>query len=519
MQGHLLLETEFLGLLFIAMIVAMLARRFRFPYTIALVATGLGLGFFNIVSAIHLTPDLLFLIFLPVLLYEAAFHVELKDFLKNAKTIILFAIPGVMLATLVTGTLVYWARPLLGDASLPFVYALLFGAVTAATDPISVLAIFKKMGVSRKLALIMEGESLLNDGAAVVIFGIILMAIKGQNVTPGIALFQFLKVVFGGLIVGLVLGFIFSLITAQIDDHLVEITLTTILAYGSYLVAEHFHVSGVIAVVTAGMMTGNFGTKIGMSPTTRVAVNTFWEYLAFVANSIIFILIGIELKIDSLLLHAIPALLAWVSVVVARGAVFAVFMPLVRWLGERISYRWGAILFWGGIRGSLSMVLVLGLPENFPHRELFLNMTFGVVFFSLFIQGFTISGLAKRLGLVRKREDLKKYEEHKGMILAIKAALEDLRKLYETGTIPGSLYGKLKEEYENTLIKSEKELETFHLKNEEILKEQLRSLKRHLLFRQKDALKDAFSRGLISSETMSDIIKKIDLKLDLLEES
>jgi len=272
-------------------------------------------------------------------------------------------------------------------------------------------------------------------------------------------------------------------------------------------------------VVTAGMMTGNFGTKIGMSPTTRVAVNTFWEYLAFVANSIIFILIGIELKIDSLLLHAIPALIAWVSVVVARGAVFAVFMPLVRWLGERISYRWGAILFWGGIRGSLSMVLVLGLPENFPHRELFLNMTFGVVFFSLFIQGFTISGLAKRLGLVRKREDLKKYEEHKGMILAIKAALEDLRKLYETGTIPGSLYGKLKEEYENTLIKSEKELETFHLKNEEILKEQLRSLKRHLLFRQKDALKDAFSRGLISSETMSDIIKKIDLKLDLLEES
>ena len=519
MKGHLLLETEFLGLLFVAMVVAMLARRFRFPYTIALVATGLALGFFNIVSAIHLTPDLLFMIFLPVLLYEAAFHVELSDFLKNAKTIILFAIPGVMLATVIAGALVYWARPLLGDPGLPFVYALLFGAVTAATDPISVLAIFKKMGVSRKLSLIMEGESLLNDGAAVVLFGIILMAIKGQNITVGIAIFQFFKVVFGGLIVGLVLGFIFSLITAQIDDHLVEITLTTILAYGSYLVAEHFHVSGVIAVVAAGMMTGNFGTKIGMSPTTRVAVNTFWEYLAFVANSIIFILIGIELKIDSLLLHAVPALIAWLAVVLARGTIFVFFMPLVRWLGEKISYRWGSILFWGGIRGSLSMVLVLGLPSDFPHRELFLNMTFGVVFFSLFIQGFTISGLAKKLGLVRKTEELKRYEELRGSILAIKAALEDLKKLHETGTIPASLYKKLKKEYEDTLVKSEKELETFHLENEEILAEQLRSLRRHLLFKQKDALKEAFSKGLISSETMSDILKNIDLKLDLLEES
>ncbi len=518
MDGHLLLETEFLGLLLVAMIVAMFARRFRFPYTIALVATGLVLGFFNLVSAIHLTPDLLFLIFLPVLLYEAAFHVELKDFLKNAKTIILFAVPGVMVASLITGVLVYWARPLLGDPGLPFVYALLFGAVTAATDPISVLAIFKKMGVSRKLSLIMEAESLLNDGTAVVLFGIIMMAIKGQSITPGLAAIQFLKVVFGGLVVGLVLGFIFSIITAQVDDHLIEITLTTILAYGSYIVAEHFHVSGVIAVVAAGMMTGNFGTKIGMSPTTRVAVNTFWEYLAFVANSIIFILIGMELRINSLLLHAVPALIAWISVVAARGAIFAVFLPLVRWLGEKISYRWGGILFWGGLRGSLSMVLVLGLPGDFPHRELFLHMTFGVVFFSLFIQGFTISGLAKKLGLVSKREELQKYEELKGSILAIKAALEDLKKLYQTGTIPASIYEKLKKEYEESLEKSEKELETFHLENEEILQEQLKALRRHLLFKQKDALKEAFSKGLISSETMSDILKNIDLQLDIIDE-
>ncbi len=519
MEGHLLVETEFLGLLFVAMVVAMLARRFRFPYTIALVATGLVLGFFNIVSAIHLTPDLLFLIFLPVLLYEAAFHVELKDFLKNAKTIILFAVPGVILATMITGALVYLAKPLLGDPRLPFLYALLFGAVTAATDPISVLATFKKMGVSRKLALIMEGESLLNDGTAVVLFGIILTALKGNNVTIGLALVQFLKVVLGGLVVGSVLGFVFSLITAQIDDHLVEITLTTILAYGSYLVAEHFHVSGVIAVVAAGMMTGNFGTKIGMSPTTRVAVITFWEYLAFVANSIIFILIGIELKIDSLLLHAVPAVIAWLAVVSARGTIFAFFMPIARWLGEKIPYRWGTVLFWGGLRGSLSMVLVLGLPADFPHRELFLNMTFGVVFFSLFIQGFTISRLAEKLGLVRKREELKRYEELKGSILTIKAALDDLKKLYETGTIPASLYEKLKKEYEETLAKTEKELESFHLENEEILNEQLKYLRRHLLFKQKDALKDAYSKGLISSETMSEILKNIDLKIDLIEEN
>ena len=219
------------------------------------------------------------------------------------------------------------------------------------------------------------------------------------------------------------------------------------------------------------------------------------------------------------MLHAIPALIAWIAVVLARGTLFAAFMPLVRWLGEKISYRWGAVLFWGGLRGSLSMVLVLGLPASFPHRELFLHMTFGVVFFSLFIQGFTISGLAKKLGLVRKSEELKKYEELKGSILAIKAALEDLKKLHQTGTIPASLYGKLKKEYEETLDRSEKELETFHIENEEILKEQLRSLRRHLLFKQKDALKEAFSKGLISSETMTDVMKNIDSELDIMDES
>lgn len=519
MTGHLLFETEFLLMLFVAMLVAMLARRFRFPYTIALVITGLFMGFFKVLSAIHLTPDLLFLIFLPALLYEAAFHLELNAFLKNAKAILTFAVPGVIIATFMTGFCIYWARPLLTHGNFPLIYALLFGALTAATDPISVLALFKKMGVKRELSLLMEGESLFNDGTAVVLFGIILLAIQGENITFSVASLEFLKVVLGGLTIGVALGFVFSLITAQIDDHLVEITLTTILAYGSYLIAEHFKVSGVISVVAAGMMTGNFGSKFGMSPTTRVAVNTFWEYVAFVANSVIFILIGLELNINSLLLHAVPAFIGWLSVLFARGTIFVSLLPVVRLLGKKLSARWGAVLFWGGVRGSLSMVLVLGLPRDFPHRELFLNMTFGVVFFSLFIQGFTIPVLAKRLGILIERKDTKKYETERGTILGIKAALEDLEKLYDSRAIPEVLYSKMKEEYKESLQQHEEALKVLHLKNEDILREQSVSLKRHLLARQKDAVKEAFSKGLITSVAMEEIIRKVDLELDILGEN
>jgi len=394
---------EFLvWLLIVAAIIAMLAKRLRIPYTVSLVLGGLLLGIIQlpILSPLQpghrpdwLTPDVILILFLPALVFEGSVKLDVRELLRNSVPLLLLANAGVLLAALVTGYLVHW---LIG---LPVLIALLFGCIISATDPISVLAIFKDLRVDKRLSLIMEGESLLNDGTAVVLFGILFGAIVAEKLTVPKGIEQYFLAVAGGAVLGSALGYLASRITGTVDDPQIEITLTTILAYGSYLLAFHLHLSGVIATASAGLMLGNFGAKRGMSAGTRTAMQSFWEYISFVMNSLVFLLIGLEIHVRELLQN-------WASVVLAVGAVFlgralAVYLlvPLSNRFADKIPLRWQHVAVWGGLRGALALALALSLTTAFPYREQILNLTFGVVIFSILVQGLTIKPLVRILKL------------------------------------------------------------------------------------------------------------------------
>jgi monovalent cation:H+ antiporter, CPA1 family len=394
---------EFLvWLLIAAAIIAMLAKRLRIPYTVSLVLGGLLLGIIHIpiLSPLQpghrpdwLTPDVILILFLPALVFEGSVKLDLRELLRNSVPLLLLANAGVVLAALVTGYLVHWW------IGLPVLIALLFGCIISATDPISVLAIFKDLRIDRRLSLIMEGESLLNDGTAVVLFGVLLEGVLAEKLSVPKSVVQYVLAVAGGAILGSALGYLASRITETVDDPQIEITLTTILAYGSYLLAYHLNLSGVIATASAGLMLGNFGSKRGMSARTRIAMQSFWEYISFVMNSLVFLLIGLEIHVRELLRNWTSVLLAIGAVLLGRVLSVYLLVPLSNRFAEKIPLRWQHVAVWGGLRGALALALALSLNSAFPYREQILNLTFGVVIFSILVQGLTIKPLLKLLKL------------------------------------------------------------------------------------------------------------------------
>jgi CPA1 family monovalent cation:H+ antiporter len=390
-------------LLIAASIISVLAKYLRIPYTVALVLGGLLLSvlYLPFLSPLEpnqrpnwLTPDVILILFLPALVFEGSVKLNLRDLLRDAAPLLILANIGVLLATVVTGYLVH------GALGLPILIALLFGTIISATDPISVLAIFKSLNINKRLSVLIEGESLLNDGTAVVMFQILLAAVAGGGLSIGKEIGRFLLAVIGGAALGVVMGYAASKITQRIDDPQVEITLTTIVAYGSYLLASSFHLSGVIATASAGLIVGNIGANRGMSARTRAALESFWEYLAFVMNSLVFLLIGLEVHVDSLGRAWSAVLFAIAAVLIGRVLSVYSLVPLSNFLAEKISLRWQHVFVWGGLRGALALALALSLDNALPYRARLLDLTFGVVIFSILVQGLTTKPLLRGLGLV-----------------------------------------------------------------------------------------------------------------------
>jgi monovalent cation:H+ antiporter, CPA1 family len=393
------LETTTLLLLAVAMAVALIARALKMPYTVALVLAGLSLGATHLLPIPHLTKELLYAVFLPGLIFEAAFHLSFGDLRLNKLLILSLAFPGVLVAVgLTTGLLLAVAGSTFGFQG-PWVVALVFAALIAATDPIAVVGLFKNLGAPLRLRVIIEGESLVNDGTAAVIYGLAVLVATTGRVTPLGALLDFVKVVGLGLAIGAGIGFGISKIIGRIDDALIEITLTTIAAYGSFVVAEQLHYSGIIATVAAGVVCGSFGAPRGMSTKTRFALESFWEYVAFALNSIVFLLIGMDVSLHSLVLDWRPIVAAFLVVTAARAVVVFLAAAAARRTSERLPWSWAVMLTWGGLRGALSMVLALALPANFPGREWIETTTFGVVILSIVLNGLTAAPLLRRLGL------------------------------------------------------------------------------------------------------------------------
>ena len=380
-------------LLLVASLVAMLSRRLHLPYSVGLVTAGVALALLPTGPQPPLSRELIFNILLPPLIFEAALQLEWRPFRRELPLTLVLAFLGVLIASAVVAAGMHF---LLGWS---LIGAALFGVLISATDPVSVIAAFKEMKVEPRLGMVVESESLLNDGAAAVLFAVLLAIAAGGATGPGTVSLSFLWIVFGGIGAGVLVAGAVLLIAGRTEDHLVEITLTTIAAYGSFLLAEHFHTSGVLASLAAGLMVGNVGWMGSISDSGRGHVLSFWEYGAFLANSFVFILIGINEAQQPIGLVTVPALLAIGLVLLGRVAAVYPLAALFSRSKLRLDSRYQHVLFWGGLRGALALALALALPTSIPeHREI-LMLAFAVVAFSIFVQGLTMPWLLRRFRL------------------------------------------------------------------------------------------------------------------------
>lgn len=394
----------------------------RFPYTLLLVIVGLGFAFIN-VRLVTLSPQLILEIFLPPLLFEAAWNFAWREFKETWVHIILYAIFGVIVSILIVG----FALNQLTAFTLPL--ALLVGAAITATDPVAVVALFKELGASPRLKAVTEGESLLNDGVAIVAFILLLgIPLGTSTLTVSETVARFLTFVSIGLAIGLVIGFGVSYLTQRFEIPLVEQSLTLVSAYGSYLIAEHLGGSGVISVVVVGMVLGNFGSRIGMSPRTRLVVTEFWEFIAFFVNSIVFLLIGTQISFSSLADHFDLIVIAIVAATVARLiSVFSLGVISNALSKNKLSLAEQTALWWGGLRGAVPIALVLSTPESLLGRQELIDIVFGVVLFTLLVQGLSMQWLMKTLNLVGDqalREEYKQMLAHRIGLKRVKKAME-----------------------------------------------------------------------------------------------
>jgi len=453
------MSVSFVAILVIACGMALLAKRLKVPYTVLLVVAGLAVsllldgtpGLREHLEKIKLKPELLLQVFLPILLFEAAFHVDLKSFLNNRRAILFLAIPGVIIGmVLTTAVFVPVAQLIRGD--MMWQVGLVTAAMLAATDPISVVALFKEFTVSKRLGIIVEGESLINDGIAVVLFGVVVKITadslglsiptldgQGGNVQALQVLGNFLREVFLGTALGVAVGLAISYLTSKVNDHLIEVALTAIAAYGSNVMAMQLHASGVIAVVVCGMMVGNVGAKHGMSPTTREAVFSFWEFAAFMANSFVFILIGLEIRLSELWADAGLIVAFFVIMILVRSVIVFGVHNLVRREDLRLKKPWLPVITWSGVRGSLSMVMAMMLvaseSEGETTRKLILNLVFGVVLLSILLQGTTIEWLMKRVGLIVETPEEIEYEMALARRQAVRCLVDNLEDAERKGIL------------------------------------------------------------------------------------
>ncbi|HWE30803.1 MAG TPA: cation:proton antiporter [Polyangia bacterium] len=509
-------ESALIALFAIATAVAIGARWLRIPYTVALVLAGLGLGFTHVLSPPHLTKAMLYSVFLPGLIFEAAFHLEVKHFRRNVTVIGALSVPGVVACGLLVALLLSAVMRLFGVAThFGFGPALVFGALIAATDPIAVVALFKTLGVPHRLALLVESESLINDGTAVAFYGVVLAAVAGDGVSVASGALQFIHVAGLGVVVGGVIGFGISRVIRRVDDPMVEITLTTIAAYGSFVAGESIHASGVIATVAAAMFCGNYAMREGMSASTRVAVETFWEYVAFGLNSLVFLLIGLQVHIGELVASWRLILLTYLIVTVARAVLVFAVAAAVLPTRERMPWSWATVLSWGGLRGALSMVLALSLPAEFPHAATIVTMTFGVVVLSILVQGMTMSPLLRVLGIVKPSAS-RGLNEARGTVVATRAVLDALALVQVDETSSQDTVTALRDEYTRTLEKAELAVSTVAA-GDGGAGERARQLRRRLILVERDALLEAHRRGVIDRRALDELLHERDQKLRELE--
>jgi CPA1 family monovalent cation:H+ antiporter len=386
-------------LLLVACLIAMLTRRLGLPYIVGLVVAGFLIALLPNSPDVPLSRGLIFNVLLPPLVFEAALQLDWNRFRSELPLSLTLAFLGVAIAAAVVAAGMHW---IIGWS---WIGAALFGVLIAATDPVSVIASFREMGCEPRVSMVVEAESLLNDGVAAVGF-VIVSAIAG-GASPGAwsVIPEFIWTLGGGVLIGLAISGAILMIVGRTDDPLVEITLTTIAAYGSFLMAERFHASGIISALSAGLAVGSFGTRL-VSQEGRERISGAWEYFAFLANSIVFILIGMNVANQPLKdLGSTAAAVAILLVLAGRAVSIYPLSALFHATRWRLPANYQHTLFWGGLRGALALALALAVPNNVPERGAIILTAFVVVAFSILVQGLTMPWLIRRLSLAPGRSE------------------------------------------------------------------------------------------------------------------
>jgi len=499
-------------LLLVATGVALVTRRLRIPYVVGLVLAGLAITKQALPESIGLNPDVILNLFLPILIFEAAINTDISRLRSTIKPIALLAGPGVMLSAVITSVLLQsWLN-------LAWITAATVGVILTITDTVSVIVAFRTVQVPSRLTTIVEGESLFNDGIALVLLSLITtIHLQGSfSLSAGI---QQMAIAFvGGGLLGVGLGYLCIGLFRQLDDALSNILLTVAVSLGTFQIGQALGVSSAIAVVVAGLVIGNLGFR-RTTASTRVTLLNFWEYAGFGVNTFIFLLVGIEVE-PLILIQTIPAALLAV-VAYQMGRILAIYplLFLLRFFDRPLPLRWQHVLIAGNVKGSLSMALALSLPFTLPGRAEVITLVFSTVLVSLVGQGLSLPWLVKRLRLSVPSALRQRMETLQLNMITAKAAQAELKHLLEFGSLPKALYEELFATYQSRIAASERELRDLY--NQRMI-DGISNLEQHnhldgtwrrLYLAEKGAINDAIRQGLLSDAATQAYLQTLDEKL------
>jgi monovalent cation:H+ antiporter, CPA1 family len=493
--------TGLIGLLLLAAGTLALSNRLRFPFSIALLLAGMALAalaerlpsVFGALAGLEISADLILYVFLPTLVFESAFHLDWRQLRKNLAQVLTLAVPGLLVSAFLIAAILSFGT------GLPFAAALLLGAILSATDPVAVIALFRKLGAPQQLTILVEGESLFNDATSIVLARILVGIVAAGTLSlgqVGTGVLDFFVVFFGGVLVGWLMGELFGWLLGKLPaDPAIQITLTTVLAYLSFLVAEEgLHVSGVMATVVAGLSFGYRGW-MRVSPSVRRYLEHFWEYLAFVATALIFLMVGLSLNIA-----ALPAqweTLLWLigGMLLSRAAVVYGLVPVVNRLPgtQQVSPGYRTVMYWGGLRGAIALAIVLSLPDSLEFKEEFVVLVVGAVLFTLLVQGLTIDRLVHWLKLDRPPLP-DRFGEAESLSEAKHRAMARLPELSSGGMFSAAVMERLERRYRREMAAVDGDLA--HLRASEVDVAATRTLLYlRALSEEREHLRDLFNKG------------------------
>ncbi len=526
-----LVKTEVAAVILIAIAaaVAVAARRFQFPSTVALVIAGFGATALGEVVQVDVSPDLILFLLVPPLLFEATLHLPWAKLRADLFPVLNQALLGTFIGTMAIGALVHYTL------GLPWEAAFAFGALISATDPVAVIAFFKSLGTPKRLSVLVEGESLFNDAVAVVAFGLAISAASGKGFSVSSAFGDFLIISIGGIAVGLLLGYVVSeVVLARLDDGLIETTTTIALAFGSFLLAEEFgaiigrddlHFSGILAVVTAGLVQGNLGVQ-NTSPSTRETLEHSWELITFLVNSMVFLFIGLTIRPADLIAELDAVAIAIVGVLAMR---FILTYGLSFVSGKirpqrSIPMFYQHVMLWGGLRGAISLALALTVTEQVFDSETAQTvrvMTFGVVLFTLLVQGTTIAALIRRLGLAGKDDKVLEQQRFQSRVVMKRAGQTEMGKLGADGVVDDHMAEALTRAYQKDISTEIAGMVEHTRTFPEVESAMLFQARRDALSAERSALNEAVFSGIVDGEVGREMTHGIVNRLaaiDVIEE-